>query len=169
MLSEVVDMADPAIQEIKDKVLSSLLPSWLGGGGSEPDPDTIIVNEADISVGHANPLVVEPPTEITSSGALTLLQNANTPVAPSILEPADNVTLPREPVNVVTAMGSTEAPVTLQRTETQMTEAIRQLTTELKNNTSASKGVSDVMKNLQVRNTTTSSGNSDVTNIATFA
>lgn len=160
---------DEAVTKL-DNLYREVLPDWLvGGGGGASDADTIIVNEADINVGHANPLVVEPPTEITSSGALTLLQNANTPVAPSILEPADNVTLPREPVNVVTAMGSTEAPVTLQRTETQMTEAIRQLTTELKNNTSASKGVSDVMRNLQVRNTTTSGGNSDVTNIATFA
>lgn len=49
-----------------------------------------------------------------------------------------------------------------------MNSAIRQLTTEIKNNTTASKTATDVMRNLQVRNTTTS-GNSDVTNISTFA
>lgn len=170
MLSEVADLADPAIQEIKNKVLSSLLPSWLGGGGgsSEPDPDTIIVNEADISVGHANPLVVEPPTEISTSGALTLLNNNATPVTPSVLEPVDNVTLPKQEV-IVTAMGSTQQPVTLPKAEADMSAAIRQLTTEIKNNTTANKTATDVMRNLQVRNTTTSGGNSDVTNIATFA
>lgn len=168
MLSEVADIAEPAIQEIKNKLLSSLLPSWLGGGGSEPDPDTIIVNEADISVGHANPLVVEPPTEISTSGALTLLHNNATPVTPSVLEPAENVTLPKQEV-IVTAMGSTQQPVTLPKAEADMSAAIRQLTTEIKNNTTASKSATDVMRNLQVRNTTTSGGNSDVTNIATFA
>ena len=97
-----------------------------------------------------------------------MLHNNATPVTPSVLEPVDNVTLPKQEV-IVTAMGSTQQPVTLPKAELDMSAAIRQLTTEIKNNTTANKTATDVMRNLQVRNTTTSGGNSDVTNIATFA
>lgn len=166
MLSEVADMAEPAIKEIKDKVLSSLLPSWLAGGNTSTG--NINVEHGNINVQEANPLTVQPPTEISTSGALTLLHNNATPVTPSVLEPADNVTLPKQEV-MVTAMGSTQQPITLPKAELDISSAIRQLTTEIKNNTTASKSATDVMRNLQVRNTTTSGGNSDVTNIATFA
>lgn len=176
MLSEVADLADPAIQEIKNKILNSLspsnllpsnlLPSWLAGGNTSTG--NINVKNGNINVQEANPLAVQPPTEISTGGALTLLHNNATPVTPSLLEPADNVTLPKqEPI--VTAMGSTQQPLTLPKAELDMSAAIRQLTTEIKNNTTASKSATDVMRNLQVRNTTTSGGNSDVTNIATFA
>lgn len=168
MLREVADLADPAIQEIKDKVLSSLLPSWLAGGDSNTASGNINVEHGNINVEEANPLAVQPPTDITTSGALTLLHNNATPVTPSVLEPADNVTLPKQEV-IVTAMGSTQQPITLPKAEADMSAAIRQLTTEIKHNTTASKSATDVMRNLQVRNTTTSGGNSDVTNIATFA
>lgn len=168
MLSEVADMAEPAIKEIKNKVLSSLLPSWLAGGDSNTASGNINVEHGNINVQEANPLTVQPPTEISTSGALTLLHNNATPVTPSVLEPADNVTLPKQEV-IVTAMGSTQQPVTLPKVEADMSAAIRQLTTEIKNNTTANKTATDVMRNLQVRNTTTSGGNSDVTNIATFA
>ena len=97
-----------------------------------------------------------------------MLHNNATPVTPSVLEPAENVTLPKQEV-IVTAMGSTQQPITLPKAEADMSAAIRQLTTEIKNNTTASKSATDVMRNLQVRNTTTSGSNSDVTNIATFA
>lgn len=106
MLSEVADMADPAIQEIKDKVLSSLLPSWLAGGDSNTAIGNINVEHGNINVQEANPLTVQPPTEINTSGALTLLHNNTTPVPPSVLEPAESITLPRQEVTV-TAMGST--------------------------------------------------------------
>lgn len=171
MLSEVADLADPAIQEIKNKILSSLspsnlLPSWLAGGNTSTS--NINVKNGNINVQEANPLAVQPPTEISTGGALTLLHNNATPVTPSLLEPAENVTLPKQEV-IVTAMGSTQQPLTLPKAEADMSAAIRQLTTEIKNNTTASKSATDVMRNLQVRNTTTSGGNSDVTNIATFA
>ena len=168
MLSEVADIAEPAIKEIKNKLLSSLLPSWLAGGDSNTATGNINVEHGNINVEEANPLAVQPPTEISTSGALTLLHNNATPVTPSVLEPADNVTLPKQEV-IVTAMGSTQQPITLPKAEADMSAAIRQLTTEIKNNTTASKSATDVMRNLQVRNTTTSGGNSDVTNIATFA
>lgn len=106
MLSEVADMAEPAIQEIKDKVLSSLLPSWLAGGDSNTATGNINVEHGNINVEEANPLAVQPPTEINTSGALTLLHNNATPVPPSVLEPAENITLPKQEVTV-TAMGST--------------------------------------------------------------
>lgn len=168
MLREVANDAEPAIQEIKNKLLSSLLPSWLAGGDSNTTSGNINVEHGNINVEEANPLAVQPPTEISTSGALTLLHNNATPVTPSVLEPAENVTLPKQEV-IVTAMGSTQQPVTLPKAEADMSAAIRQLTTEIKNNTTASKSATDVMRNLQVRNTTTSGGNSDVTNIATFA
>ena len=50
MLSEVADLADPAIQEIKDKVLSSLLPSWLAGGDSNTATGNINVEHGNINV-----------------------------------------------------------------------------------------------------------------------
>lgn len=111
MLSEVADLAEPAIQEIKNKLLSSLLPSWLGGGDSNTATGNINVEHGNINVQEANPLTVQPPTEISTTeistnGALTLLHNNATPVTPSVLEPVDNVTLPKQEV-IVTAMGST--------------------------------------------------------------
>lgn len=164
MMQEVANDAEPAIQEIKQKFTdyftSMLVPDWLGGGGSS-NVDTINVNEADINVNEANPLAVMPPTEIYSDGALTMLHTNSLPTTPSVLEPVDNVTIPREPETRITAMGETSTPITLQKTEDTMNEALRQLTTEIKNNTAANKSVTDVMKNFQVRtNTSVGSGES---------
>lgn len=166
LIDEVVTDAQPAIDEIKNKLLTGLLPSWLGGGGEAPTSvDTIYVNEADMNVNEANPLAVQPPTEITTTGGLTLLHNAVQPTTPSVLEPVDNVTVPT-PQPIVTAMGSTNSSITLQRTDEQVNDAIRLLTTEIKNNTTASKGVTDAMRGLQIR--TVPTGNSDISTGATF-
>ena len=50
MLSEVADIAEPAIQEIKNKLLSSLLPSWLAGGDSNTATGNINVEHGNINV-----------------------------------------------------------------------------------------------------------------------
>ena len=50
MLSAVANDAQPAIQEIKNKLLSSLLPSWLGGGDSNTATGNINVEHGNINV-----------------------------------------------------------------------------------------------------------------------
>lgn len=117
------------LDAIGEKLKSVFIPD-LGfslGGGDETTNAVINVGTGEVNVASANPLSVSPPVQIQGTDNFTLA-NAEIPT-PQVTD--------------------TNVSPTLYKGEQQLGTAVRELTREIRNNTSASTQVTDVMRHLQ--------------------